>query len=133
MYLIFGILTTFVNFGSFALFEHLLGTKHYLISNILSFVFATSFAFITNKQFVFESKSWKSKIWIKEAISFVSARIGTFLIVEELGLLVSVEMLGVDQYYIWIFSGTLIAKICLAFLAVLVNYILSKWFIFNKK
>jgi len=108
-----------------------MGRQYYLLSNVFSFIAATLFAFITNKQFVFESKEWKAGIVIKEAISFVSARIGTFLLVEELGLLFAVQVIQVGRFQFYLLDGILIAKIILAFTAVLLNYILSKYFIFK--
>lgn len=132
LYLVFGVMTTIVNFGSFLIFSWILGKKFYLVSNVFSFIIATLFAFITNKQFVFKSIEWKLKILIKELFSFVVARIGTFLIIEEAGLWMMVEIFKVNEYQIFILNGIFIAKIFLAFVAVLVNYILSKYLIFKK-
>jgi Predicted membrane protein len=132
LYLVFGVLTTVVNFGTYLVFDWLLGKDYYLISNILSFVFATMFAFVTNKKFVFQSEIWKWELVIKEAVSFVSARIGTFVVVEEIGLWIAVHFLKINMIHVFYLDGILLAKILLAFVAVLVNYILSKFFIFKK-
>ncbi|MXP76940.1 GtrA family protein [Lachnospiraceae bacterium WCA-9-b2] len=132
LYLVFGVLTTVVNFGTYLVFDWLLGQDYYLISNILSFVFATMFAFVTNKKFVFQSEIWKWELVIKEAVSFVSARIGTFVVVEEIGLWIAVHFLKINMIHVFYLDGILLAKILLAFVAVLVNYILSKFFIFKK-
>lgn len=133
LYLFFGMLTTFVNFGIFVIVNWLIGEEYYLISNICSFVCATIFAYITNKQYVFKSKEWYAKIVLREFITFVSARIISFLIIEEAGLLFAVEVLGVNNMVLFSLSGTLIAKVFLAFLAVLINYVLSKFFIFKQR
>ncbi|WP_138261911.1 GtrA family protein [[Clostridium] hylemonae] len=130
-YIVFGALTTLVNFIVFIGFNSILGRHYYWLSNVFSFIAATLFAFITNKQFVFESKEWGAKIVMKEAISFVSARIGTFLLVEELGLLLAVQVIEVGRFHFSFLDGVLIAKIILAFMAVLLNYILSKFIIFK--
>ena len=132
LYLVFGVLTTVVNFGTYLVFDWLLGQDYYLISNILSFVFATMFAFVTNKKIVFQSDIWKWELVIKEAVSFVSARIGTFVVVEEIGLWIAVHFLKINMIHVFYLDGILLAKILLAFVAVLVNYILSKFFIFKK-
>ena len=132
LYLVFGVLTTVVNFGTYLVFDWLLGQDYYLISNILSFVFATMFAFVTNKKIVFQSEIWKWELVIKEAVSFVSARIGTFVVVEEIGLWIAVHFLKINMIHVFYLDGILLAKILLAFVAVLVNYILSKFFIFKK-
>ena len=65
-YVFFGLLTTVVSMGSFYVFNELLGTevflkdKNYLAANALSWVAAVLFAFVTNKIFVFRSKSWRA-------------------------------------------------------------------------
>ena len=132
LYLVFGVLTTIVNFGTYALFDHILGDRFYLLSNIFSFIAAVLFAFVTNKQFVFESREWKGRTVLKEIGSFFSARIMTFLVVEELGLLIAVQVFGVDRYRFFFLEGAFAAKIVLSFVAVLANYVLSKFFIFKK-
>lgn len=132
LYLLFGVLTTVVNFGTYVVFNWLLGQDYYLISNVLSFIFATTFAFVTNKKYVFQSENWKLETLVKEAVSFVSARIGTFVIVEEMGLWIAVHFLKFDMIKVFFLDGILLAKIVLAFVAVLVNYIVSKFFIFKK-
>ncbi|MBO5019799.1 MAG: GtrA family protein [Clostridia bacterium] len=55
-YLIFGILTTAVSILTFQFFGFLLGEELYLVNNILSWIISVSFAFVTNKLWVFESK-----------------------------------------------------------------------------
>lgn len=133
LYILFGIMTTIVNFGSYIIFEWILGEDYYLISNIFSFITATIFAFITNKRFVFQSTDWKFLLVMREALSFVAARVGTFAIIEEAGLWVLVQFFKVNKFEILFLSGTLLAKIFLSFFAVLINYILSKFFIFKKE
>ena len=73
-YLIFGVLTTVVSIGTYALFTKLFSIN-YLVSNILSWILAVLFAFITNKLFVFESKSKDKKQVTKEMINFFFFRI----------------------------------------------------------
>ncbi len=131
LYLVFGIFTTIVNFGSFIIFEHVCGEKFYLWANVCAFICATLFAFVTNKKYVFQSDSWKFVVICKELISFFSGRILTFLIIEELGLYIAVEFLKMKNIKIAMFDGKLIAKIILAFVAVLANYIFGKFFVFK--
>ncbi len=132
LYILFGIMTTIVNFGSYIVFDKFLGEDYYLVSNIFSFIIATIFAFITNKLFVFQSMVWEWQIVMKELISFVVARIGTFVIIEEMGLWILVYFLKVNKVQILFLNGTLLAKIALSIFAVLLNYILSKFLIFKK-
>ena len=122
-YLIFGVLTSIVNFSTFALLMFLFDGSFYLTSNVISFIIATVFAFITNKLFVFESKDKNANVVIREFTSFVSSRIISFLIIEEFGLFLAVSVLCFNS---------IISKVILAFVSVAVNYILSKVFIFKK-
>lgn len=136
-YLFFGVLTTVVGIGSFKLFDWLLGEKLYLISNVLSWIMAVSFAFITNKLWVFESKSFKKEVVFKEILSFAGARVFT-LVIEELGLLLLISVLGMKNIAGFkIFgidiNGNLIAKIIISIIVVIINYIFSKFLIFKKK
>lgn len=132
MYLIFGVLTTVVNYGAFWIFLHLLGDELVLTVNTIAFVFAVTFAYITNKIFVFKSRSWKPKTLVKEVSSFLAARIVSYFF-EQIGLLVCVQYWHVGEITILGFDGILVSKVILSFIAVLVNYIFSKFIIFKKK
>lgn len=136
-YIVFGVLTTLVSLGTFKLFDVLLGERLYLVSNIISWIFSVIFAFVTNKLWVFESKSWKTAIAGKEFISFIGARLFS-LGVEEAGLwlLVSVLKMGAIQpFSIFGFevNGNLIAKVIMQVVVVILNYVFSKFLIFKKK
>ena len=84
-YLFFGVMTTLVNFVSFWAFNKILGESLYLISNVIAWVISVVFAYVTNKLWVFESKSWKFRVLLKEVPEFFAARIFS-LCVEESGL-----------------------------------------------
>ena len=136
LYVIFGALTTLVNLLSFKLFNLILGEELYLVSNVIAWFLSVVFAYITNKLFVFESRSWKIKIISKEILSFFAARILSFAI-EEFGLFAFVDLLGFDKYQLDIFGfvigGKMISKLLLAVVIVILNYIFSKLVIFKKK
>lgn len=136
VYGIFGICTTVVNLLVFKLSNVILGDENYLISNIIAWVAAVIFAYITNKLWVFESKSWEYSVVLKEVPSFFAARVFSFL-VEEVGLYIFVDLLHFNEYSLSVqyfdFSGEMIAKIILAFIVVVLNYLFSKVFIFKKK
>ena len=55
LYLLFGGLTTIVSIGSYAWVNVGLGINE-LIANIISWIFAVTFAYVTNKIWVFQSK-----------------------------------------------------------------------------
>ena len=63
-YVVFGGLTTVVNLIVFKLAGMALGDERYLISNTIAWIAAVIFAFITNKLWVFESKSFKKAILV---------------------------------------------------------------------
>ena len=135
LYLVFGVSTTVVNFVAFALFQALLGERLYLISNGLAWFAAVVFAYVTNKLWVFESKSWQPAVLWREIPSFLGARVLSFVI-EEVGLLVLIEGLRFDLFSLTALGitvgGTLIAKLLLAVIVVILNYFFSKLFIFKK-
>lgn len=125
LYVIFGGLTTLVNFVSFWVFNKILGEKFYLVSNVIAWFISVVFAYVTNKLWVFESKSWAFKILLKEVPEFFAARLFS-LGVEEGGLWLFVDIFGFDRYSFTVFNfevtGKLIAKVLLAVIVVILNY-----------
>lgn len=131
-YLFFGVLTTIVNYVSFAAALWLLGTNATLVANAVSFVLATAFAYVTNKCFVFRAPGWHPSVLLHEFAAFTGARLFSFAL-EELGLLIGVHGLGVARYEWLGISGVLILKVILSFVSVLLNYLFSRYWIFRKK
>ena len=136
VYVIFGGLTTVVNLVVFTLSGFALGDERYLVSNVIAWFAAVIFAYVTNKLWVFESKSWSVRVLVKEIPSFFAARVFSFLL-EEFGLYVFVDLLSFKDISIKIFTleigGELIAKAILAVVVVILNYIFSKLVIFKRK
>ena len=136
IYVVFGLLTTVVNLSVFELFTRLLGAERYLITNIIAWFAAVVFAYVTNKLWVFESKSWSIRTVTKEASSFFAARVLT-LGIEEAGLFILVDLCSFSELSLKILSleisGELIAKAFVAVIVVIVNYIISKLVVFRKK
>ncbi len=136
LYLVFGVLTTVVNLVSFKLLNVLLGKDLYLVSNVIAWFVSVIFAFIVNKIFVFESKSFEFKTVMKEIGKFFSARVFS-LVVEEVGLLLLVDVAGLKNFTLnllenFAISGEMISKVILAVIVVVMNYFFSKFFIFGK-
>ncbi len=135
-YLFFGVLTTVVSIGTFALCEKLFGSSLSSLFNVISWVFAVIFAFVTNKFFVFHSKSMEKQTLLKELITFMGARVFS-LGVEEAGLIIAQFVFHADEKVFEIFSkeitGTMTAKVALSVIVVIMNYIFSKLFIFKNK
>lgn len=121
-YIIFGILTTAVNYIAYFILYKFTALDA-LIYNTIAWAVSVIFAFITNKIFVFESKKWNARTVFKEFIPFVGARILSLLL-EEAFLFITVEMANMHE---------LIAKIIISVVVVIVNYFASKFFIFRNK
>ena len=119
LYVVFGLLTTAVSIVTFHLCEALV---HYTVANIISWVLAVSFAYVTNRIFVFRSENRGARL-VKEIALFFAARLFS-LAVEEGGLVLLIDLLHMDS---------LIAKLILQVVVVVLNYILSKLVIFKKK
>lgn len=136
LYVIFGVLTTLVNFVVFWLCGRAFGERLYLLNNVVAWVVAVAFAYVTNKLFVFKSKSWSPKLVVREALEFLGARASS-LAIEEGGLWIFVELLGFDKLSFQLFSanitGQIIAKVILAVIVVILNYFFSKFVIFKRK
>ena len=140
-YIIFGVGSTVVNLAVFKLFDLIFtavtDTDLVLLTNLIAWVAAVVFAFVTNKIWVFESKSWKGSVLKKEIPSFVGARLFS-LGVEELGLLVFIKWLGFGSlewnvFGLFTLGGKMIVKIGLAVIVVIMNYVFSKFIIFKNK
>ncbi len=118
-YLIFGVLTTIVSIGVYALFTKVFNVN-YMVSNIISWIISVLFAYITNRMFVFKSKS--NNI-VLEIYQFYKYRIYSFLI--ELFLMyLFVELINIDD---------MISKVIVQIVVIILNYIFSKLFVFKKE
>ena len=122
-YLVFGCLTTVVNFVCYYLFAKVLGIEE-VISSGLSWLFSVLFAYITNKIFVFESKTTTIKEFIMEIISFFLARVLSGILCDVGTFAVMVKVIGIND---------VVAKLITQILVVIVNYVLSKWIIFKNR
>lgn len=125
-YLIIGVLTTVVSLVSFYLIRIFVFTNDsqfdIQLANVISWVLAVLFAFVTNKKYVFESKSTGYQKFV-EMIKFYISRLTT---------------LGVEMFVMWLLTSPLkvddmISKIIVQFIIVILNYVFSKLFVFKKK
>lgn len=135
LYIFFGVLTTIVNFVIYFIMNALLGEDMYLVSNVIAWIGAVAFAYVTNKIWVFESKSRESKTLLREIGEFVSARLLS-LGIEEAGLYIFVDLLKFSAYSFSFLrltiTGDVIAKVIMQVIVVILNYIFSKFIIFKK-
>ena len=124
VYLVFGVLTTAVNYISLFVLQKLFdgGEYSFLILNVPAWLISVVFAFITNKLFVFESRSWKFSVASKEFLEFCGARVLS-LAIEELILFIFVNLLFLPEWPV---------KIAASVFVVIFNYVASKLVIFKK-
>ena len=122
MYLVFGVLTTIVSYVTYAIATRLLHLGIYT-SDVISWICSVTFAFVTNKLYVFKSLTKEKKAVLKEALSFYSSRLLS------LGLEVAVIFILVRPPFS---SNDLIAKLIGNVLVLIANYLLSKLFVFKK-
>lgn len=118
LYLFFGALTTAVSIGTFYLFTKVVPLDA-LVANILSWIFAVSFAFFTNRTWVFQADD---QPFFRQMFSFFLGRLST-LLMEECILLVFVTWLQLDS---------MVIKIAAQVLVLVMNYVVSKLFVFKK-
>lgn len=121
LYLFFGVLTTVVNYVVYLPCYNVLGLSG-SVSNVIAWVGAVAFAYLTNKPFVFRSYDWSAKTVIPELTKFVGCRIGSGAL-ETAIILVTVDWLG------W--NGNAM-KLLTSVLVVVLNYIGSKLLVFRK-
>lgn len=121
-YLFFGVCTTIVNYLIYIPCYNILGMSA-TVSNMIAWVVAVAFAYLTNKPFVFKSHDWSAKTVVPELTKFIGCRIGSGA-AETLILLVAVDLLGWNGN-VW--------KLLTQIMVVILNYIGSKLLVFRKK
>ena len=121
LYVVFGVLTTIVNYVSYFLCKAI-GIR-YEIATVIAWICAVLFAFITNKLWVFNSKSWVASVVFPELTKFFICRIAT-------GILdVLIMWLAVDKMK-W---NAMLWKLVSNIIVIILNYIASKILIFKNK
>ena len=120
-YGIFGVFTTLVNIITYNICYYRIGISNTL-SNVVAWVLAVTFAYLTNKVWVFGSKSWKWSVLKKEVPAFISCRLATGI----LDLVIMYICVDIMQYH-----ATLM-KILSNVLVIILNYVFSKLVIFKK-
>lgn len=121
-YLLFGVLTTVVNYLVYLPCYNTLGLSA-AVSNGVAWIAAVAFAYLTNKPFVFKSRDWSMKTVLPELTAFIGCRVGSGLL--ETGIL----FLAVDCLR-W--NGN-VMKLATSVLVVVLNYIASKLLVFRNQ
>ncbi|MBO7358849.1 MAG: GtrA family protein [Clostridia bacterium] len=122
LYVFFGGLTTLINWGAYALCYNVLGVSN-VPSVIIAWILGVAFAFVTNKIWVFESRSFDTKTVLRELWTFVAARLVTGLL--DLGIMyLAVDVLG-GNGNVW--------KLISNVIVIILNYVFSKLIVFKKQ
>ena len=122
MYGIFGVLTTAVNIVSYYVTYNVIGIPN-VPSTAIAWLLSVLFAFVTNKLWVFESKSLDRETVIREAVSFFACRIATGVLDVAI-MFVAVDVMG------W---NAMLWKLVSNALVIVLNFVASKLFIFKEK
>ena len=122
-YLVFGGLSTVVNFVSYFIFARIVSIEE-VTSSGLSWFCAVLFAYITNKLFVFESKTNNKKDFFKEIVYFFACRVLSGILCDVGTFALMINVFGIND---------IIAKIFILIMFIIFNYVFSKVIIFKKK
>ena len=129
LYIFFGGMTTVVDCSVSFLLYYLWGdaieATPWLIhgANVIAWVAAVAFAYVTNRIWVFESKRKGFLPIVGEIGAFAGGRVLTLLLQEAL-MAIFFTWLGINEY---------VVKIVAAVLVVILNYFISKLLVFRKK
>lgn len=129
MYVIFGVLTTVVSFVSAGIAKKLMEMAHANaasiapVSTVISWICAVTFAFVTNRIWVFKSHAKGFSAIAAEALKFYGGRLTTLLI-EVIIMTVGVSVMKANYW---------VTKVIANVIVLILNYVISKFFIFNKK
>ena len=127
LYIFFGGLTTVISWVSYAAFVW--AGIEINISNILSWICGVTFAFVTNKWFVFTSNDTSVKTILYELGSFFGARIVTGVIA--IVLFPILYAIGLNQSLFN--TDGFLAKIVTSIIEIILNWVFSKYIVFRKK
>lgn len=123
-YLIFGVLTTVISLATYYLLVYTILDPNkgfeLQIANIISWIAAVTFAYFTNRKYVFKSNKEKR---LKEAFNFYLSRLSTLLI---------------DMFLMWLLVTELsfndkVIKMIVQIVVIVLNYVFSKFLVFGKQ
>lgn len=120
LYIIFGALTTMVDWGVYTLIRLVAPSVDENIANIVGIILSIIFAYFTNRKYVFRSKD---KNMLSEFIKFSGSRIFSLLF-NIVAFWILVTLLKYNEY---------LSKALIAVVVVILNYIISRFFVFKKE
>jgi putative flippase GtrA len=119
-YGIIGFLTTLINIAVFVLCRRF--EIDYRVSNTIAFIIAVLFAFIANDRVVFKVKQKDTKSILKRMVKFFTMRIGSYF-ADMFLLIILIDKFGYNE---------VISKAITNIVVIILNYIMSKYYIFNR-
>ncbi|WP_455721153.1 GtrA family protein [Agathobacter sp.] len=122
LYTVFGNLTFVISIGSYALFNIAFGINE-LIANALAWVFAVLFSYVTNKKWVFKAPTPTKTAFFMQMFAFFSGRFMT-LVIEEAIIFVFITLLAYPSMWV---------KLAAQVVVVVLNYVISKLFVFRDR
>ena len=122
LYLFFGGLAFIVSIVSFYLLIKNTAMNE-LVANLLSWIITVTFAYLTNRIWVFDAATDNKRELLNQIWKFYSGRIVT-LIIEEVILFVFISWLGMNSIFI---------KTIAQIVVIVLNYVISKLFVFTKE
>lgn len=126
LYAVFGVLTTIVNWGSFAILTKFVPSLDKNVSNAIAIILAVLVAYITNKDLVFHSEASNFKQKFIEFWKFIAGR--AFTMVLEFGLDALLFLIPVVSA-----NNTLqmLVKMIITVIVIIINFFISKFFAFK--
>lgn len=121
LYAVFGVLTTAVNIGSFYLMLTFLHIEENLANNI-AIVLSVLFAYFTNKNFVFNTKSKDFGSNVIEFCRFILGRLFTM----------AIESIGCALLFKYCPIPPIVSKSIMTVIVIILNFFISKFFAFKK-
>lgn len=116
-YVVFGALTTLINIAVYLLLTDIFHIN-YIIANIVAWFVSVMFAYVTNRIWVFESDNENVA---KEVFLFYGGRIFT-VVVDTLLMVLFIDVLSI---------GNFVSKITVSIIVIILNYLFSKWIVFD--
>lgn len=116
----FGVLTTLVNIVVYWLMAHPLGIDT-VPSSVIAWIAAVTFAFFTNRKWVFNSQANTKELVIKEAVSFYACRLATGVL-DWVFMYLTVDIMDFNDVWMKFIANVLV---------IVLNYIASKFYIFK--
>lgn len=121
LYVVFGVLTTIINIGSFYIMTNFINLEENL-ANAIAIILAVLVAYFTNRKMVFNSTASNFKEKLTEFFKFIIGRAFT-MIVEFVGFFLMFNVLHIQE---------LISKTFITVLVIVLNFFISKFFAFKK-